>query len=88
VTQIVTLKLLVHPLIVGILAIGVFDLDPLWAWCAILATALPVGTGPFMLANLYQEDAAITARAILISTLGSTITLTALIAWVNLRAIG
>jgi predicted permease len=88
VTQIVTLKLLVHPLIVGVLAIGVFDLDPLWAWCAILATALPVGTGPFMLANLYQEDAAITARAILISTLGSAITLTALIAWVNLQAIG
>lgn len=88
VTQIVALKLLVHPLIVGVLAIGVFDLEPLWAWCAILATALPVGTGPFMLANLYQEDAAITARAILISTLGSVITLTALIAWVNLQAIG
>lgn len=85
--QIVGLKLLVHPLIVGILALGVFDLDPLWAWCAILATALPVGTGPFMLANLYQQDAAVSARAILVSTLLSVLTLTALIAWVNISGI-
>lgn len=87
VMQIVILKLFVHPLAVGILAIGVFELDPLWAWCAILATALPVGTGPFMLANLYQQDAALSARAILISTLGSVITLSALIAWVNIQGI-
>jgi len=83
VTQIVLLKLFVHPLIVGILALGVFDLDPLWAWCAILATALPVGTGSFMLAHLYQQDASTSARAILLSTIGSVITLTALLAWVN-----
>jgi len=87
VTEIVTLKLFVHPLLVGIFALGVFDLDPVWAWCAILATALPVGTGPFMLANLYREDAAVTARAILISTIASVVTLTALIAWVNVQGI-
>ena len=87
VTQIVVLKLFVHPMLVGFFALFVFDLDPIWAWCAILATALPVGTGPFMLANLYGEDAAITARAILISTLASVITLTALIAWVNVQGI-
>jgi predicted permease len=88
VMHIVALKLIVHPLIVGIFAIGVFDIDPLWAWCAILSTALPVGTGPFMLANLYREDAALCARAILISTIGSVFTLTALIAWVNAQGIG
>ena len=87
VTEIVVLKLLVHPLLVGIFALAVFDLDPVWAWCAILATALPVGTGPFMLANLYREDAAVTARAILISTVASVVTLTALIAWVNVQGI-
>lgn len=87
VTQIVALKLVLHPLLVGVFALGVFDLDPVWAWCAILATALPVGTGPFMLANLYQEDAAVTARAILVSTLLSVVTLTALIAWVNVQGI-
>ena len=87
VTEIVVLKLFVHPLLVGIFALGVFDLDPVWAWCAILSTALPVGTGPFMLANLYHEDAAVSARAILISTVLSVVTLTALIAWVNVQGI-
>ena len=87
VTQIVTLKLFVHPLLVGILAFGVFDLDPLWAWCAVLATALPVGTGSFMLAHLYQQDASTSARSILVSTIGSVVTLTALLAWVNIQGI-
>ena len=87
VKQIVTLKLFVHPLITGFLAFVVFRLDPLWAWCAILATALPVGTGPFMVAHIYKQDAAVSARAILISTLISVITLSALIAWVNHQGI-
>lgn len=87
IAQIVWLKLVVHPVSVGVLALFVFDLDPLWAWCAILTTALPVGTGPFMLANLYHRDPSVSARAILISTLLSVFSLTALIAWINLRQI-
>ena len=88
VPKVVALKLLVHPLIVAILVLGVFRIDPLWAWCAILAAALPVGTGPFMLAHLYQQDSAVSARAILISTLISVVTLSLLIAWVNHAGIG
>jgi len=87
VMQIVLLKLFVHPFIVGVLALGVFDLDPIWAWTVILSTALPVGTGPFMLATLYREDAAVSARAILLSTLGSAVTLSILIAWINSQGI-
>jgi predicted permease len=87
VLQIVTLKLFVHPLAVGIMVLFVFDLDPLWAWSAILAAATPVGTGPFMLASLYREDAAISARAIFLSTLGSVVTLSLLVAWLNLQSI-
>lgn len=87
VTEIVLLKLFVHPFIVGVLALFVFDLDPLWAWCAILATALPVGTGSFMLAHLYHQDASTSARSILVSTIGSIVTLTALLAWVNMQGV-
>lgn len=83
VPQIVWIKLLVHPVLVGLFALMVFDVDPVWAWTAILAAALPVGTGPFMLANLYQQDASASARAILISTIGSVLTLSVLVAWVN-----
>ena len=87
VMQIVLLKLFLHPVIVAILAIGVFDLNPVWAWTAIMAAALPVGTGPFMLANLYQQDAAVSARAILISTVASAVTLSLMIAWLNYQGV-
>lgn len=87
VLQIVLLKLFLHPLLVAVFALGVFELDPVWAWTVILATALPVGTGPFMLATLYGEDAAVSARAILLSTVGSAITLSVLIAWLNQQGI-
>lgn len=87
VLQIVVLKLLVHPMAVGVLVFFVFKLDPLWAWSAILAAATPVGTGPFMLASLYREDAAISARAIFLSTLGSVLTLSLLVAWLNRQSV-
>lgn len=83
VLQIVVLKLLVHPLLVGILALLVFDVSTLWAWTAIVAAALPVGTGPFMLANIYRRDATASARTILVSTIGSVITLSGIVAWVH-----
>ena len=87
VMQIVILKLFVHPFIVGVLALGIFDLDPIWAWTVVLSAALPVGTGPFMLATLYREDASVSARAILLSTLTSALTLSLLIAWINSQGI-
>ncbi len=83
VVQIVWIKLIAHPLLVGLLALYVFKVDPVWAWTAIVAAALPVGTGPFMLANLYQQNASVSARSILLSTLGSVITLSGLVAWVS-----
>src|SRR3546814_8208491 len=64
--RIVALKLFLHPLIAFVLVYWVFDMPPLWATTAILLAALPVGTGPFMLAKLYEREPAITSRAILI----------------------
>ncbi len=85
--QIIFLKLFAHPVIAGVLVFFVFDLPPIWAWTAVLAAALPVGTGPFMLASLYRENPAVSARAILISTIGSVITISLIIAWLNLQSI-
>lgn len=87
VLQIIFLKLFIHPVIVGVMVLFVFDLEPVWAWTAILAAALPVGTGPFMLASMYRENPAVSARAILISTIGSVVTVSIIIAWLNLQSI-
>ncbi|WP_028238569.1 AEC family transporter [Stutzerimonas azotifigens] len=74
---IVAIKLLVQPLITWFLAFVVFELPPVWAYSALLLSALPTGTGPFMLAELYKREAALVSRVILFSTLASLVTLSA-----------
>lgn len=81
--RIVALKLLLHPAVAFVMAYWVFDMPPMWAASAVLLAALPVGTGPFMLATLYNREPAITSRAILISTVLSVGTVSALVAWLN-----
>jgi predicted permease len=47
---------------------------------ATLLAALPTGTGPFMLAEFYNREAAVTSRVILISTVFSILTVSAYLA--------
>lgn len=77
----VAIKLVGQPLLTGFLAYQVFDLPPLWADSALLLSALPTGTGPFMLAEYYQREAAVVSRSILVSTLGSLVTLSLCLLW-------
>ncbi|AKQ56183.1 AEC family transporter [Bordetella hinzii] len=76
-------KLLLQPAATAVLAFWVFSMPALWAWCAVLMSALPIGTGPFMLAQLYGRSATTTSRAILLSTILSVITISALVAWIQ-----
>lgn len=76
-------KLLLQPAATAALAFLVFDMPPLWAWTAVLMSALPIGTGPFMLARMYGRDARLTSRAILVSTLASVLTISLLVAWIS-----
>ncbi len=85
VIRIVVLKLFVQPMLTAVLVLFVFDIPKVWAYVAILSAALPVGTGPFMLAQIYQRDATASARAILLSTLGSVVTISGLLAWISLQ---
>ena len=71
----VALKLVLQPLVTWFIAFVLLDLPPFWAHAALLLSALPTGTGPFMLAEYYQRQAALVSRAILFSTLGSLLTL-------------
>lgn len=82
-TQLSVIKLVLQPLIVAILSLWVFDMPIMWAWVAILTSALPVGTGPFMLASLYKRSGSFTAQAILVTTIISTLTISGIVAWVD-----
>ena len=79
----VMIKLFVQPFVTWILAFKVFMLPPLWAHCALLLSALPTGTGPFMVAEYYRMEAGVIAKVILLTTLGSVLTVSACIVWIT-----
>ncbi|HEY1998270.1 AEC family transporter [Paraburkholderia sp.] len=72
-------KLLLQPALTWWLAARVFALSPMLVEMAVVLAALPTGTGPYMLAEFYRREAHITSRTILLSTLGSLVTLSLLL---------
>ncbi|MEA3114287.1 MAG: malonate transporter [Caballeronia sp.] len=78
--MLVLAKLIAQPLLTWWLAFHVFALPVLWAKTAVILSALPTGTGPFMLAEFYKREAAVTSSTILFSTVISLITITACLA--------
>jgi len=79
----VGLKLILQPALAWVLATQVFRLAPALTHLVVVLAALPTGTGPFMLAEFYGREATITARSILLSTIGSLVTVSAYLAWVR-----
>lgn len=79
----VLIKLLVQPLLAWYLAFHVFDMPLLWAKSAVLLCALPTGTGPFMLAELYRRGGGVASKSILFSTFGAVVTLSFWLAVLN-----
>jgi predicted permease len=71
----IALKLVVQPLVTWLLATRVFHLGAPLTHAAILLAALPTGTGPFMVAEYYRREAAITSGVVLGSTIASIATI-------------
>jgi malonate transporter len=72
------LKLLAMPIVAWVLVSVVFRVSPDWSSPAMLVAAGPAGAMPFVLALQYRVPVAAIARTILISTLGSLVTVTAM----------
>ena len=71
----VTLKLLAQPVVTALLAVYVFGLKGMDAQLVVILSALPTGTGAFMLADVYKRDLEVTSTTILVSTVASAVTL-------------
>lgn len=78
-SSIVALKLIAQPSLTWVAARFVFNLSPQLTAIAVVVSALPTGTGPYMLANLYGRDASITAGTVLVTTVLSMLSIAALI---------
>ena len=72
-------KLLVHPAAMWFATTQLFDIDPLWATVAILGASLPVAANVFIVARQYDTYVERVSSAILVSTIVSTITVSALL---------
>ncbi len=76
-------KLVLHPAAVAIAALGIFAVDRYAAGVMIAAASLPVAGNVFILAQHYGVAPQRVSAAILISTLISVASVTAVIAWVG-----
>ncbi len=73
------LKLIVQPAITYLLVAHVFEMPPMWAEGAIILAALPVGAVAFVVAQQYDCYVRRTSSAIVLSTLLSVVTISALL---------
>jgi malonate transporter len=80
------IKLIVQPGVAWLVAGPILGLPLFWVQAAVLMSALPTGTGPFMLAQYYQADGSAISRIVLQTTLCSIITLSMIIWWINQTA--
>ena len=71
----VSLKLLAQPVVTALLAVYAFGLTGLDAQLVVILSALPTGTGAFMLADVYKRDRDVTSSTIMVSTILSALTL-------------
>jgi predicted permease len=76
----------VCPLAVWALAAFVFEVPPLWAKVAIVLAAMPVGVNVYLFAVRYHAGEADGATAILLSSILSVATLSAVLVWLGAGA--
>jgi predicted permease len=74
-------KLIIQPLIAWLIAGPILNLPTLWLNAVVILSALPTGTGPFMLAQYYKADSSVISRVVLITTVGSLLTLSLFLWW-------
>jgi predicted permease len=76
-------KLVLHPLLVAAMALLVLPLPGQLAAAAIITAALPTAATVFVVAQRYETFVMRSSTLVLVTHLGSTITLTALLAYLT-----
>ena len=74
-------KLIIQPIVAWVIAGPIMGLPPLWLSAIVILSALPTGTGPFMLAQYYKADGSVISRVVLMTTVGSLVTLSLFLWW-------
>ncbi len=72
-----TLKLVLHPLLMALLAFQLLSIDAFWAKIAVVCASLPLGATAFVLAQRYRVLEAETSTGAVLSTAASVVTVSA-----------
>lgn len=75
-------KLIVHPAVVALFALWVFDVEPFAAGVMIATAAMPTAGNIYIIAQHYGVAPARVSSAILISTVASVVSLTVVLGWI------
>lgn len=73
------LKLVVHPALVWVAAVPVFGLDGVWAATAVLMAGMPTAVNTYLFGARYGAAPTVAARAVLVSSAASAVTLAVLL---------
>lgn len=73
------IKLILHPAITAIIAWPILGMGQFTGTVVVMMAALPTGTGPFMISAFYARDNKVTSGTILVSTLVSAISISAIL---------
>lgn len=71
----ITLKLVLHPLIVWLLAGPILGVDGIWLLVAVGMAATPSGINAYLFAARYEAAEGVAARAVVFSTVASVVTI-------------
>jgi hypothetical protein len=82
VSWMVFVKLVAHPLAVGLLGAFVFNLDERWLQSAVLLAALPSGTLVYVVAQRFDIFVGRASAVIMVSTALSMVTVAGLLIWI------
>ena len=70
-----SLKLLVHPALVWVLAVPVFGLEGIWVKVVVTMAAMPTGVNAYLFGARYEAAPGVAARTMLLSTVASVLTI-------------
>lgn len=73
------LKLAVHPLVVWIVGGALLGLEGLWLSVAVVMAAMPTGVNVYLFGARYDAAAEVAARTVLLTSVGSVVTISALL---------
>jgi len=75
------LKTAVNPILTFVLVTYVFVMDPFWSQAAVILSAMPVGTNPYVVAQQYDVHIETVSPTIVVSTAMSVVTIFFALIW-------